>query len=226
MTSRVILSARNVILSAAKDLLLLTLLVPSYAKAQECIGESSYARKAIYFHGIDDLTPAKLEQANRDVLRKLAASEHVQFFVARSKTSCKQNSKELCWQHYSKEEVMNLYKENLAAAAKCFGKSDQVGLIGFSNGGYLASKIYHFCLEPRPSWVIVVGSAGTYTESASLKNCSRLKFVMGARDLSLGKAKKYFEQLKAKKGNVDFQTYPGGHYLDFAALQTALKQLP
>ncbi len=118
-----------------------------------------------------------------------------------------------------------------SAAGSCFGDRPY-GLIGFSNGGYLLSKLLRACALPaklsRARWMVSVGSAmfkgPLEPRPGSLAGCGQLTLLIGTRDQwNFDPADHFLQVLKAKGAAVDAVRFDGAHELPGPALQRVLE---
>lgn len=192
-------------------LLVLALLVVTgrgQAAPALCLGPKDAASRFIYLHGMDDEKPTAQELENRRLLGKLAESLSMRVAVVRGNHRCKGK---VCWKQDTPQEVTATYEALRRDAGACFDSSKPLGLLGFSNGGYLAGKIAFHCLTPKPEWVVVVGSAGTVKADASLAQCAPVTVLMGERDMTLEKARRFHKDLASRGALTRFETFKGGH---------------
>src|SRR5690606_4999960 len=156
------------------------LLTASVASAKPlCLGEAKAPHRAIYLHGMDSEKPSPQEQGNRETLARIAKAMNMVIAVQRGNHRCKG---QVCWRQDSMPEVVSTYKTLRSDAGACFDPDKGFGLIGFSNGGYFATKVAHFCLKPAPLWVAATGSAGSAPSGATLERCPRIVLQMGEKD--------------------------------------------
>lgn len=186
-----------------------------------CLGDKSAKYQWIYLHGMDDPEISSQERDNRALMERLSRSMHARIFVARGNSVCKGK---VCWKQTSPEEVRDTFDSIRLAAKECLDIGKPFGLIGFSNGGYLASKIAQFCIAPKPSWILAIGSAGSLGSETNLVECAPLSLLIGKKDMTRDKAKTYFESLRKAKLPVTYDTFAGGHELIQPVLENAIKQ--
>ena len=191
-----------------------------------CYGQKTAKTALIYLHGIDGKTPSKQELDNRKMLKKIAEAEGIRVAIIRSPSKCPTNKSNLCWEYRPKERTKASYDFIKEAASSCFDLRSNIILLGFSNGGYLASRLAQHCLAPEVSHVISVGSAGVTTEGiAPQKGCSDLFLVIGKKDMTNSKTKRYSKLLKKGGVKVKVFEFKGGHELPEALLGKIVRDL-
>jgi hypothetical protein len=52
----------------------------------------------------------------------------------------------LCWVMDSKERVVKSLEEAKKQSKECLIQQNKIGVLGFSNGGFLVSKVFQYCL--------------------------------------------------------------------------------
>jgi len=192
---------------------------PAFAISLEttCIGHTGAKNQAIFLHGI--ITEAKSgPQPNyRPLLEQVAKEARVRIAMPESKDPCRGDSKKRCWAGSNGEELKDLWNAVLTKSKKCIDIKKPFGLIGHSNGGYITGRIVMRCLQPQPNWAIAGGAAGDISHTAAAEStvCAPLTVFIGKKDLTNLKAKKFVEQMQAKKRVATLIEYSGAH--DFQA---------
>lgn len=185
-----------------------------------CVGDKSSKYQWIYLHGMDEPEISPQERDNRALMERLSRSMQARIFVARGNNLCKGK---VCWKQTSPEEVKETFDSTRLAAKDCLDFNKPFGLIGFSNGGYLVSKVAQFCIAPKPAWILAIGSAGSLSTETNLAECAPLSLLIGKKDMTRDKAKKYFESLQKAKLKVSYDNFTGGHELIQPVLENAIK---
>lgn len=185
-----------------------------------CLGDKSAKNQWIYLHGMDEPEISPQERDNRALMERLSRTMNARIFVPRGNSICQGK---ICWRQNSPEEVKATFGEIRQAAKSCINPDKPFGFIGFSNGGYIASKIAHFCLAPKPAWIVAIGSAGQFSGEGNLTDCTPLSLLIGKHDMTREKAKRYFEALTKAKLKVTYKNFQGGHELIQPVLEDALK---
>lgn len=196
----------------------------------ECIGLKDAKNSVVYLHGMDTEIPGEQEILIRQKLTTLAAKLNMRIALPRASDTCPTNSKLLCWGwNFNDSKVVNAALANAALAAKeCFPKAKKMGLLGFSNGGFVANQIIRDCKHTQFSWFISIGAAGDWNsaDSKDLSKCGQLQLFAGKQDKSNYKNIKTFAAwLKERKAKVDLIEYEEGHTVPLKALELSLQEI-
>lgn len=202
----------------------LAVLLSSMAHAEpQCLGDPQAKHQLIYFHGMDEGEPGKQEQENRDLLARLAKDLSLRIALPRGQSRCKGQR---CWESGTKPQLEASYQDALRQAKTCIAVDGPFHAIGFSNGGYFISKIFHNCLTPQPQSLLAIASAGVAPDAkTSLKNCGHHGQLIGDRDITLNKAKTYDRALKKLAADTTLQIFRGGHRVPEAELRQWLQSV-
>jgi predicted esterase len=180
----------------------------------------------VYLHGLDPQEPSLQEKQNREILQSLSLKHAANLLIPRSKILCK--NKNLCWLHANAVEHEKVYKEILDATGRCVKNPVPIVLLGFSNGGYFASKVATRCYNGIAA-VIASGSAGNAQDARvdqkRAPSCPPIYLTMGRRDLSFTKAEKFYAGLKAAGYQISFEPFSGSHELSKATLDLIMAKL-
>lgn len=187
--------------------------------AEMCVGKKDAKMQWIYLHGMDDPSISAQERDNRALMEKMSQSMNARVFMARGNSVCKGK---VCWKQHSSQEVQETFDQIRANAKGCLDFAKPFGVIGFSNGGYLVSKISQYCLAPKPAWILAIGSAGKVGKEANLEACAPLSLLIGKRDMTREKTKIYFDSLRKAKLKVSLENFSGGHELIQSVLENAI----
>lgn len=198
-----------------------------FSFATECIGSKDSQIAAIYLHGMDSEAPSTQELQNRNRLTNIAKSLNLGFAIPRATERCP-DGKLLCWgwnfnDHKSIEAAINSAQN---AKAFCFPKAKHVGLIGFSNGGFVANQILKDCRKTDFDWLISIGAGGSWIKSDTkdLSKCASLTLVAGKKDqYNYEKIKEFGNWLQSKNAKVNVVEYDDGHTLPEKELENILK---
>ena len=89
----------------------------------------------------------------------------------------------------------------------------------------MVSALFKLCPQPQSKWYISIG-AGENRAPGPPKNinCSPLAVLIGENDVTKGRAKEFYQKMKALKANVSFKTFPGGHIIHFKTLAATIKK--
>lgn len=190
-----------------------------------CVGKETANTAVVYLHGLDSLTPSLQEENNRRTLSQLADELGFRLAIARSGFSCKDK---LCWPQKTPEEHKDTYTLLTKALSTCLTKHTKSwGLLGFSNGGYFASKVAQYCYLDGPKWIIASGSAGSLIKDTQEKpaQCPKLTVMIGDQDITRNNAKRYAESMKTAGFKVSFNLFAGKHELLKKPLLIQLREL-
>lgn len=205
-------------------------LVPTSAFAIECIGPQKAHHFLVYLHGMDTKTPGEQEQSNRKKLAVMAENLNLRIAVPRAVNSCPKDKNLVCWGwNFNDQTVIEKALASVDAAAKeCFPKEKKLGLIGFSNGGFVANQIIKDCTKTDFSWFVSIGAAGSWTQnnSKNLSHCGTLKLLAGKKDKWNYQPMKELElNLKTNKADVELVEYNDGHLIPSVELEGVVKKL-
>jgi predicted esterase len=199
-----------------------------------CVGDASAKNSIVYLHGFTDDGWSKREQSNLKNLRKIAARMDVRIAIPMSKRSCKiRGEQQRCWGvEMTRTQALETLKVTKRAASKCFEPDANYGVIGFSNGGYMATKIFGYCLAPRYApkldWIVTVGAAklwGSGSRRSDLSTCRPITLVAGKKDkYNYERRQNRFRRLRRKGAKVSVLLFDGGHELPYGPLITALRK--
>ncbi len=199
-----------------------------------CLGEVGAKNSIVYLHGFTGRNWNGREQSNLKNLRKIAARMDVRIAVPMSKKSCEiRGGEQRCWGvNMTRTQALETLKVTKRAAAKCFEPDSNYGVVGFSNGGYMATKIFGYCLAPRHApnldWIVTVGAAklwGSGSRRSDLRACRPITLVAGKKDkYNYERRQNRFRQLRRKGAKVSVLLFDGGHELPYGPLITALRK--
>ncbi len=182
----------------------------------ECMGAPDAASAAVYLHGIDSFGPSWQELHNRDVLADLAARFDLRLALPRG--VCERGR---CWPE--PERALPWIR---AAARACLGDRPH-GVIGFSNGGFLAGALARACTR-EARWLLVASAGGTVPPDAAhdLAGCPPARVVIGRGDrYHLEPARALARDLAAGGADVRLIEFDGGHRLEGGPAGEALADL-
>lgn len=189
-----------------------------------CIGDEKAEKYAIFLHGMRRTSVANSEAQSTDKeLENLAERAGYRIAVPRSDMLCR-NKTHFCWGGTSTESIESTYEGIINSAGTCFDTKKPFVVIGFSDGGYHIARAIMLRLDPQPQWTIAIGSSGNigHVTSGDLSEASRLTLLVGNSDQVLHSAKYFGQMMKAKKADVEFKTYAGGHVVPYDTLADML----
>jgi predicted esterase len=185
----------------------------------------------VYLHGVDSPDPSGQELGNRSVLETVAQRLALRIALPRATRHCPNQADSLCWGwSFDDAEQRDAAATINRAAKDCFPEKRWVAL-GFSNGGYLLTRLLRSCslksLLPSASQLVTSGSAmlkGPLEPTpAALDACGALTMVVGTQDeFNFDPQQNLFNALRAKGAKVDEIRFAGGHALEAEALTRAL----
>ncbi|MBC7659938.1 MAG: alpha/beta hydrolase [Chitinophagaceae bacterium] len=196
-----------------------------YAKSfpTECLGESKGAKgRLVYLHGFEPLKGGRseAEEQNRQLLKRLAREFSLVIALPRGPPCPNQK---LCWPSRDEDEVLDTFQGLEESILKCWDKDSTYSLVGFSNGGYYAFKIYKLHQDKRLIRIIASGSSGLWDSGKEKPNpLSRFQLTIGDRDITLNDAKSFAGQFVKSVPDFRLRIFKGGHHLDYDALKGLL----
>lgn len=191
------------------------------APATECLGPTEAKGHLIYLHG---LTPPGEDTAeegeNRKVLEQLARELSLRIAMPRG-SLCPTGK--VCWPAADKNEVLKTFDDIRDKAKSCWSGNPRYDLLGFSNGGYFAFKLYKVHQDPQLARILATGSAGVWDPKSDQPHPSSRFFLMiGRQDITLKKASQLAGILRKALPGFRFETFPGGHRLDYKTTRMLL----
>jgi predicted esterase len=200
-------------------------------RSARCLGPTNATSFAIYLHGMDGQTPSDQEIGNREVLASIAERLSMRIALPRSTRACPTQKGSICWGwSFDDTELDEATSTLRAAAATCFGDKPVV-LVGFSNGGYLLTRLVSTCTlgrrMPRATRVVTVGSGNLSAplgpQPTSLADCGELTMLVGERDqYNFDPKGNLLKELHAKNANAREVRFDGGHLLVTEPLERVL----
>jgi hypothetical protein len=204
-------------------------------RSATCLGPTDATSFAVYLHGVDEAGISDQELENRRTLDAVARELSMRIALPRASKPCPTQPGELCWGWTFDEPELDAAATAVKdAAASCFGAPRPFGLIGFSNGGYLVTKLLRTCSLhqrlPRASWMMTVGSAMNHGplegSPADLSACGRLVMLVGTRDTyNFDPHEELLHGLEAKHADVHSVRFDGGHGVPLEATREAVAAL-
>jgi len=203
---------------------LLSTAAPAAAKKSttECLGPSRPKAYAIYLHG---LTPPAQElnevDDNREVLERLAKDLSLRIALPRGPLC---PSGKLCWPAGDREELLKTFNTLRGQAQTCWSGQAEYSLIGFSNGGYFALKLYKAHTDPLLTRILASGSAGVWDPQIDKPHpTTRFALMIGQQDITIKKATQLADVLRKLIPGFRFEKFPGAHRLDYKTLRSLLE---
>jgi pimeloyl-ACP methyl ester carboxylesterase len=190
----------------------------------ECLG-SKNDLQLIYLHGIFQGNETHPPIEFRDDLRRLANELPIRIAVPRSHLLCKRSKDRYCWGDDQPKTIEEVYSKLLKSVASCFDVKKGFGIIGFSNGGYHATRAALRCLQPQPKFVLAVGSSGDsrLAVSPDLSSCAEVHLLIGIKDMTRDGARGFSEAAAKSKLRVSYATFNGGHTLPMPEVRRFLR---
>ncbi len=192
--------------------------------ATPCLGPEKATKHLIYLHGYESAQAWSHEESeNRTVLEKLASIRSVRIALPQSPFICKNNQR--CWASSNGEQAAQTFTWIQEASQSCWHEPQApFALLGFSNGGYFAFKLYKFHKIPELEQIVGVGSSGLWDASKDkLSPHSSFHLIMGRKDITLPSARKFEKEFQKSQKDFRILLAPGGHHLD---LDSLLKVFP
>jgi predicted esterase len=200
-----------------------------------CLGPTDATSFAVYLHGVDERSLSEQELENRRNLDAIASELSIRIALPRASRPCPNQPGELCWGWAFDEPELDAAATAMKdAAAQCFGPARTFGLVGFSNGGYLVTKLLRTCSfhrrPPGATWMMTVGSAMNRgpleAAPADLSTCGRLVMLAGTGDsYNFDPDDQLLHGLEAKHADVLATRFDGGHGIPREPTRAALATL-
>lgn len=215
-------------MSSFKYIIILLIAFPVLSYA-ECFGPKDSKTVAVYLHGMDTESPSNQELENRKVLSKISESLKIGIAIPRTKNKCP-NKTQLCWGwNFNDTGVVDTAIQLAIETQKqCFPKADQFGIVGFSNGGFIANQIVKDCKKTNFKWLISIGAGGSFNKNnkTDLSKCNSLTLMAGKQDkFNYEPIKDLAKWLKEHKADVTLVEYNSGHLLPEKDLEKVLKSI-
>lgn len=198
----------------------------------ECIGPSSSQKALIYLHGLEEGGAiggkdrlSGEEKANRNVLEQIAQKFPLRVALPQSSHRCAQGKR--CWPGSGPSEVLKVYEEIMTQAKTCWTGNfpKTYALLGFSNGGYFAFKLYKAHQDPGLRWILASGSSGSWDPKLDKLNpLTRFYLMLGRKELTLQAAQRFASIFRLSQPNFSISTFDGGHQLHEATLLRVLQE--
>lgn len=195
----------------------------------DCFGPKDSTNVAIYLHGVDVESLSSQELENRQVLKKISHSLNIGIALPRAKNKCP-NKTQICWGWNFNETgiIESALKIAQQSKEKCFPKAKNSGVIGFSNGGFVANQIVKDCKKNDLDWLISIGAGGSWNQNdkKDLSNCGSLTLMAGKKDkFNFEPIKELGNWFKDHKGLVTVIEYDDGHTIPEKDLERILKSV-
>ena len=191
----------------------------AFAKT-ECFGDLKASHHVIYLHGFEDPKQRSPEEdENRRILERLAREKNLRIALPQAPT-CPNGKK--CWSGKNEQDIKETFRLIQKEASPCWSTaSAPYSLVGFSNGGYFALKLYRQHQDPRLKKLLAFGSAGYWDPAKDQRNpYSSFSLFMGERDITLKEAQRLAQ--KMSKTGMQLKLFKGGHRLDYDRLAESL----
>lgn len=198
-----------------------------------CLGGSGSGNYAVYLHGFTGQSFSGQESINLSRLKKLGGMMDMMIAVPKSPRGCMKDGKiQRCWGvEMTRNQAEQTFRLAIKSAQKCFPPGSRYGIIGFSNGGYMATKIFSHCLAPRMDsrlqWLVTVGAAKLWGDGigwSRLKSCRPITLMAGKRDThNYERRQRKFRDLRSKGAEISILLFDGGHEMPLGPMVTALR---
>jgi pimeloyl-ACP methyl ester carboxylesterase len=210
------------LLSVILSLLLVTSARAADQSTTECIGPTQPKGYVIYLHGfIPPDQKTNEEGENLEVLERLAKDLSLRIALPRGPLC---PGGKLCWPAGDKDELLKTFVALRERSQTCWTGQPEYTLLGFSNGGYFALKLYKAHEDPRLTRIIAAGSAGTWDGKMDRAHpSSSFAMMIGQQDITLKKATQLAHILRKIIPGFRFEKFPGAHRLDYKTLTHLLQ---
>jgi predicted esterase len=140
---------------------------------------------------------------------------------------------QICWGwNFNDSGVIDSALEvALKTKEQCFPKAKITGLVGFSNGGFVANQITKDCHATGMKWLISIGAGDSQNKNdkndkSDLSKCTPLVLMAGKKDkFNYESIKELGKWLKDQKAKVTVIEHDDGHTIPEIELETALKSV-
>ena len=227
------------------SLLTISVICPArYGAAQalqtDCIGPTSAGRHIVFLHGIMSVTnpanqciapPVHGERSLHTIdeweplLESIAVQQNIRFAVPHSRFFCRNDFLSLCWGSDDPVSTAASFAAIVTSVMQCFPPGATWGLIGFSNGGYHATRVALLGLAPRPAWVASIGSSGDIKLFANGPHPYLLQ-VIGREDMTHDKAVQFARDLRYHHMPSSLIDFAGGHEIREDIIREILLFMP
>lgn len=187
----------------------------------ECLGEASAKRYLVYLHGFEEVnTRSREEEQNREALTKLAKELDLRIALPEGPL-CPKNR--YCWPAKDEAEVLATFALIQTAKTKCFADKDY-SLVGFSNGGYYAFKLYKAHKDPLLKTILASSSSGLWDPGKDVVNSlSQFHLMIGDKDITRRDAEAFLAKFRKSDPKATLTMFKGGHRIDFKSLKYLLQ---
>ncbi|NRA66535.1 MAG: hypothetical protein HRU19_18750 [Pseudobacteriovorax sp.] len=184
----------------------------SLVAGELCLKPKDAKAGLIYLHGLDDNIPGNQELRNRKTLKHISKTLGVAIYAHRSQITCKRYNKK-CWLHSTPQQRTQAWNKILPKAKACFAETPVTLLLGFSNGAYLAAKLFEDCLVPSNVVTVFSGGMGSKAPPWNKPSCKRGKIIgmIGKGDQIKAKAERYIQNAKKAGQDARLLLHKGGH---------------
>ncbi|RZA25479.1 MAG: hypothetical protein EOP10_06725 [Proteobacteria bacterium] len=185
----------------------------------ECYGPKDKAKAyVVYLHGFEDVTALSGEEdGNRALLQRLASEMNLSIALPLGPV-CPSKGKR-CWPAKNEAEVLATFALIAAARTTCFDNKDYT-LVGFSNGGYYAFKLYKAHKDAHLKRIIASSSSGLWNPGKDKVNpLSEFHLMIGDKDITRKTAELFMQEFKKAAPASTLSVFAGGHRMDYATLK-------
>jgi hypothetical protein len=198
----------------------------SASAATECIGRLEGAKGyLVYLHGLEPLNAqTNEERENRATLERLAREFSLRIALPKA-SACP--TKKLCWASKDTNQILKTYISIKTQIKACWPGNQAYTILGFSNGGYYAFKLYKTHRDPLLKRIIASGSSGIWDPNKDKANkLSQFHLMIGDKDITLHEASKFAERFRESVESFTLFLFSGGHRLDYDTLSKIMKLPP
>lgn len=198
-----------------------------------CLGSETAESYLIFLRGMDKTGSEAGEKSLRQLFTRLATEFNMRVALPRARLPCTGDRSFRCWGWDFGTNELNVSGKTIQdAAATCFPQNVPFVLVGFSNGGFLLSKLYRRCqlqtYIPQARFAVVIGATALRSPirdvAQDLRNCGRLRILSGTHDtLNANLDGSYVRLLQSHGGDVEEVLFEGGHSLPEAELRELLR---
>lgn len=195
------------------------------ARAGDCLGPSKGAKGyLVYLHGFEPLNaPSGEETGNRASLERIAREMSLRIALPKGPVC---DGKKYCWPAKDEEDLLKTFQIIQASMRSCWQEegAKPYTLVGFSNGGYYAFKLYKIHKDPQLKRIIAAGSSGIWDSTKDKPNSLSQFFLMiGDKDMTLKDAQTFAKRFRESVAAFSLFVFGGGHRLDYETLAKILR---
>jgi predicted esterase len=208
-------------------LFVFTLSTEAFGLQGYCFGPKNAERTVLYFHGILNPNSDESLKRIRSLLSRASRAAGVQIAAPISASPCANRPHRVCWPHEDPAARQSAWTQAIEFARSC-SKRPVSDVMGFSNGGYLAGKMFFDCKATSELRFYIIGAAPGLDPDPYFdwSACGSAHLAAGRQDPIASDAARLYEQLKGLGARARFTLLLGGHAVDSGGIQSLLEGAP